>query len=68
MQKGAESSKAKGRSEWRECESVTAACGVNLFSRKTLLLAPISPDAHQCNPASDTGVRAHKSYSWCAGL
>jgi hypothetical protein len=40
MQKGAESSKAKGRSGWRECESVTAARGVNPFSSKTLPLAP----------------------------
>jgi hypothetical protein len=40
MQRGAESSKAKGRSEWRECESVIAARGVNPFSRKTPLLAP----------------------------
>jgi hypothetical protein len=40
MQKVAESSKAKERSSWRECESVTAACGVNPFSRKTLLLVP----------------------------
>jgi hypothetical protein len=37
---GAESSKAKGRNSWRECESVTAACGVNPFSRKTLPLVP----------------------------
>jgi hypothetical protein len=40
MQKGAESSKAKGRSGWRECESVTGARGVNPFSSKTLPLAP----------------------------
>jgi hypothetical protein len=40
MQWGAESSKAKGRSSWRECESVTAAHGVNPFSRKALPLAP----------------------------
>jgi hypothetical protein len=40
MQWGAESSKAKGRSSWRECESVTAARGVNPFSRKTLPIAP----------------------------
>jgi hypothetical protein len=68
MRRGAESSKAKGHSEWRECESVTAARAVNPFSRETLPLASISPDAHQCNPASDIGARAHKSYSWCAGL
>jgi hypothetical protein len=68
MQRGAESSKVKGRSERRECESVTAARGVNPFSMKTLPLAPISPDAHQSNPASDTGAQAHKSYGWCAGL
>jgi hypothetical protein len=68
MRRGAESSKAKGRSERRECERVTAARGVNPFSRKTLLLAPISSSAHQSNPASDTGAQAHKSYSWCAGL
>jgi hypothetical protein len=40
MQRGAESSKAKGRSEWRECDNITAASGVNPFSRKTLPLAP----------------------------
>jgi hypothetical protein len=40
MQRGTESSEAKGRSGGRECESVTAARGVNPFSRKTLLLAP----------------------------
>jgi hypothetical protein len=55
MQRGAESSKAKGRSDWRECESVTTARGVNPFTRKTLPLAPISPDVHQSNPTSDTG-------------
>jgi hypothetical protein len=48
MQGGTESSEAKGRSDWRECESVTAARGVNPFSRKTLSLAPweILSDAH----------------------
>jgi hypothetical protein len=40
MQRGAESSKAKGRCSWRECKSVTVARGVNPFSRKTLLLVP----------------------------
>jgi hypothetical protein len=40
MQRGAESSKAKGHNRWRECESVTAARGANPFSRKTLPLAP----------------------------
>jgi hypothetical protein len=40
MQWGAENSKAKGRSSWKECERVTTACGVNPFSRKTLRLAP----------------------------
>jgi hypothetical protein len=68
MQRGAESSKAKGRSERRECESVTATRKVNPLSRKTLPLATVSPSAHQGNPASDTGARAHKSYSWCVGL
>jgi hypothetical protein len=68
MQRGAESSKAKGCNKKRECESVTAARGENTFSRKTLPLAPISPGAHQSNPASNTGARGHKSYSWCAGL
>jgi hypothetical protein len=68
MQRDAESSKAKGRSKRRECESVTAARRVKPFSRKTLPLTPISPSAHQSNPASDTGARGHKSYSWCAGL
>jgi hypothetical protein len=63
MQRGAESSKAKGRSKKRECESITAARGENPFSRKTLPLAPISPGAHQSDPASDTGARGHKSYS-----
>jgi hypothetical protein len=66
MQRGAKSSKAKGRSERRECESVTAAHGVNPFSRKTLPLTPISPSAHQSNPASDTGLRptSHTSGVW----
>ena len=68
MQRGAESSKAKRRNKRRECESVTAAHGVNSFSKKTLPLAPIMPGAHQSNPASDTGAWGHKSYSWCAGL
>jgi hypothetical protein len=68
MQRGAESSKVKGRSEKRECGSVTAVRGENPFSRKTLPLMPISPDAHQSDPASDTGARGHKSYSWCAAL
>jgi hypothetical protein len=68
MQRGAESSKAKGRSKKRECESITAARGENPFSRKTLPLVPISPGAHQSDPASDTGARGHKSYSWCAVL
>jgi hypothetical protein len=40
MQRSVESSKAKGRSGWRECESVTVARGVNPFSRKTFPLAP----------------------------
>jgi hypothetical protein len=40
MQRGTKSSKAKGHSSWRKCESVTVACGVNPFSRKTLPLAP----------------------------
>jgi hypothetical protein len=40
MQWGAENSKAKGRSSWKECESVTTAREVNPFSRKTLPLAP----------------------------
>jgi hypothetical protein len=40
MRWGAERSKAKGRSSWRECESVTAVRGVNPFLRKTLPLAP----------------------------
>jgi hypothetical protein len=40
MQKGAENSKAKGHSSWKECESVTTAHRVNPFSRKTLPLVP----------------------------
>jgi hypothetical protein len=40
IQGGAENSKAKGRSSWKECESVTTARRVNPFSRKTLPLAP----------------------------
>jgi hypothetical protein len=40
MQRGAENSKAKGRSSSGKCESVTAARGVNPFSRKTPPLAP----------------------------
>jgi hypothetical protein len=40
MQRGAERSKAKGRSDQRKCESVTTARGVNPFSRQTLPLAP----------------------------
>jgi hypothetical protein len=40
MQRGEENSKAKGHSEWSECESVTATRGVNPFSRKPPLLAP----------------------------
>jgi hypothetical protein len=40
MQRGAESSKVKGRNSWRERKSVTAARGVNPFSRKTLPLVP----------------------------
>jgi hypothetical protein len=40
MQRGVESSKAKGRNEWRECKSVTVAREANPFSRKTLPLAP----------------------------
>jgi hypothetical protein len=58
----------KGVARKRECERVTAACGENPFSRKTLPLAPISPRVHQSDPASDTGTQGHKSYSWCAGL
>jgi hypothetical protein len=27
-----------------------------------------SLDAHQSNPAYDTGARVHKSYNWCVGL
>jgi hypothetical protein len=40
MQWGMENSMAKGCSSWKECESVTTARGMNLFSRKTLPLAP----------------------------
>jgi hypothetical protein len=40
MQWGAENSKAKGCSGWKECESVTTTRGVNPFSRKALPLAP----------------------------
>jgi hypothetical protein len=40
MERGSESSKAKGRRGWRECESIIAARGVNPFSRKTLPLTP----------------------------
>jgi hypothetical protein len=41
VQKSAEGSETKGRSGWRECESVTAGRGVNPFSGKALLLAPL---------------------------
>jgi hypothetical protein len=40
MQRGAKGSEAKGHSSWRECESLTAARGVNPFSRKTPARAP----------------------------
>jgi hypothetical protein len=40
MQRGAESSKAKGHNDWRECKSVTTTRGVNPFSRQTLPLVP----------------------------
>jgi hypothetical protein len=40
MQRGAENSKAKGCSSWKECENVTTARGANPFSRKALPLAP----------------------------
>jgi hypothetical protein len=69
MQRGAESSEAKGRSNWermrkRNCRTR----GESLFKVDSPARAPrhrgkSSPDAHQSNPAYDTGARVHKSYS-----
>jgi hypothetical protein len=60
MQRGAENSKAKGRSEWSECERVTATRGVNPFSRKSPLLVP--RDA-----AENLARRTPKQSSLCHG-
>jgi hypothetical protein len=66
--------KAKGTAIVRECESVTAARGVNPSSRQTLLLVPrdatgnpdrCTPDA-QAAQSLTRGARAHESYSFSA--
>jgi hypothetical protein len=48
VQRSAEGSETKGRSGWRECESVSAGRGENPFSGKALPLAPleIPSDTH----------------------
>jgi hypothetical protein len=48
VQRNAESSEAKGRNGWKECGSVTADRGVNLFSRKALPLAPLEIPSDAC--------------------
>jgi hypothetical protein len=47
--------------------------GESLFKEDSPARAPktpqkFSPDAHQSSPAYGMGARAHKSYSWRAGL
>jgi hypothetical protein len=59
VQRSAEGSETKGRSGWRECESVTAGRGVNPFSGKALPLAPleIQSDARLAPAATQSPTR-----------
>jgi hypothetical protein len=76
MQRGAESSKAKGRSDWermQKCNCCTQ--GESLFKADSLARAPRrykkSRPTHTSRPGDpvyDMGARVHKSYGLCAKL
>jgi hypothetical protein len=75
MQKGAESSEVKGRSDWERMRKRNCCpWGESLFQgnspARTLRRSRESRPTRTWRPGglvSDSGARAHKSYSWCAG-